>query len=212
MLIYGFALNRSFEPSFVSSMNFTTIFNFNDYGSSQLVEGAVGAPTYLKLYAEAGGTILNLIGTSLLDSAGLETFKYVKLNTDFRQYISLGRDNTLAYRFNAAVAIPYGTDSLALPYEKYFFAGGSNSIRGWYPRRLGPGGARPPETNGEGYFKYKVEQPGEVLLETSIELRSKLFGFVNGAFFVDAGNVWRLQDLPPDPATDELRPRRRLWL
>lgn len=203
---YGFALSRSFEPSFVSSMSFTTIFNFNDYGSSQLVEGTVGNPTYLKLYAEAGGTILNFFGTKLLEDAGLEYFKYVKLNTDFRQYISLARDNTLAYRFNAAVAIPYGDDELALPYEKYFFAAGSNSIRGWFPRRLGPGGARPEETDSDGYFEYGDEQPGEVLLETSVELRSKLFGFVNGAFFVDAGNVWRLQDFPPDSNTGELRP------
>ena len=203
---YGFALSRAFEPSFVSSMNFTTIFNFNDYGSSQLVEGTTGMPTYLKLYAEAGGTILNFFGTDLLERANLEYFKYVKLNTDFRQYISLGGDNTLAYRFNAAVAIPYGTDTLALPYEKYFFAGGSNSIRGWFPRRLGPGGASPRETDSDGYFEYNLEQPGEVLLETSVELRSKLFGFVNGAFFVDAGNVWRLQDFPPDANTGELRP------
>ena len=204
--IYGFPLSRSFEPSFVSSMNFTTIFNFNDYGSSQLVEGTVGTPTYLKLYAEAGGTILNFFGTDLLERADLEYFKYVKLNTDFRQYISLARDNTLAYRFNVAVAVPYGTDSLALPYEKYLFAAGSNSIRGWFPRRLGPGGAPPRETDSDGYFEYNLEQPGEVLLETSVELRSKLFGFVNGAFFVDAGNVWRLQDFPDDSATGDPRP------
>jgi outer membrane protein assembly factor BamA len=204
--IYGFPLSRAFEPSFVSSMNFTTIFNFNDYGSSQLVEGTAGTPTYLKLYAEAGGTILNFFGTDLLERANLEYFKYVKLNTDFRQYISLARDNTLAYRFNVAVAVPYGTDERALPYEKYLFAAGSNSIRGWFPRRLGPGGAAPRETDSDGYFEYNLEQPGEVLLETSVELRSKLFGFVNGAFFVDAGNVWRLQDFPDDSETGEPRP------
>jgi outer membrane protein assembly factor BamA len=204
--IYGFPLSRSFEPSFVSSMSFTTIFNFNDYGSSQLTEGTVGTPTYLKLYAEAGGTILNFFGTDLLDTAGLEYFKYVKLNTDFRQYITLDRDNTLAYRFNAAVAVPYGTNERALPYEKYFFAAGSNSIRGWIPRRLGPGSASPRGVDSDGYFQYNLEQPGEVLLETSVELRSKLFGFVNGAFFVDAGNIWRLQDFPDDAETGEPRP------
>ncbi|MGB3850471.1 MAG: BamA/TamA family outer membrane protein [Tunicatimonas sp.] len=204
--IYGFPLSRSFEPSFVSSMSFTTIFNFNDYGSSQLTEGVVGTPTYLKLYAEAGGTILNFFGTNLLEEAGLEYFKYVKLNTDFRQYINLDRDNTLAYRFNAAVAVPYGTNERALPYEKYFFAAGSNSIRGWIPRRLGPGSASPRGVDSDGYFQYNLEQPGEVLLETSVELRSKLFGFVNGALFVDAGNIWRLQDFPDDADTGEPRP------
>ena len=203
---FGIPLNRSFEPSFVSSMSFSAIFNFNNYGSSALVEGNQGTPTYLKLYAEAGGTILNLTGTQLLDEAGLATFKYVKLNTDFRQYIDLSRDNTLAYRFNAGIAVPYGSDDNALPYEKYFFVGGSNSIRAWFPRRLGPGSAPPRDTDDDGYYEYNIEQPGEVLLETSVELRSKLFGFVNGAVFIDAGNVWRLQDLPPDGDTGELRP------
>ncbi len=202
---YGIPLNLSFRPSFVSSMSFSTIFNFNNYGSSSLVEGNAGTPTYLKLYAETGGTLLNLIGTSLFDSAGLQTFKYIKLNADFRQYISLLKNNTLAYRFNAGIAVPYG-DSLALPYEKYFFIGGSNSIRAWIPRRLGPGSVSPRETDSDGYYEYNFEQPGEVLLETSVELRSKLFGFVNGAIFVDAGNIWRLQDLPPDADTKELRP------
>lgn len=202
---YGIPLNLSFRPSFVSSMNFSTIFNFNNYGSSELVEGNVGTPTYLKLYAEAGGTLLNLTGTSLLDSAGLQTFKYVKLNADFRQYISLSKNNTLAYRFNAGIAVPYG-DSLALPYEKYFFIGGSNSIRAWIPRRLGPGSVPPRKVDSDGYYDYNIEQPGEVLLETSVELRSKLFGFVHGAVFIDAGNIWRLQDLPPDAVTKELRP------
>ena len=203
---FGIPLNRSFEPSFVSSMNFSAIFNFNNYGSSSLLESNTGTPTYLKIYAEAGGTILNLTGTALLDSAGLATFKYGKLSADFRQYIDLANDNTLAYRFNVGVAVPYGSDDLALPYEKYFFVGGSNSIRAWFPRRLGPGSVPPQKTDTIGYYKYTIEQPGEVLLETSVELRSKLFGFVNGALFVDAGNVWRLQDLPPDADTKALRP------
>ena len=206
---FGIPLNRSFEPSFVSSMNFSAIFNFNNYGSSSLVEENTGTPTYLKLYAEAGGTILNLTGTRLLDSAGLATFKYVKGSADFRQYIDLSKNNTLAYRINAGVAVPYGSNDLALPYEKYFFVGGSNSIRAWFPRRLGPGSVPPQDTNDDGYYEYKIEQPGEVLLESSVELRSKLFGFVNGAIFVDAGNVWRLNDLPDDAETGAPRPGAR---
>ena len=202
---FGIPLNRSFEPSFVSSMNFSAIFNFNNYGSSSLVEENTGTPTYLKLYGEAGGTILNFTGTRLLDSAGLATFKYVKFNADFRQYIDLSKNNTLAYRLNAGVAVPYGSDDLALPYEKYFFVGGSNSIRAWFPRRLGPGSVPPQDTLTNGYYDYNIEQPGEVLLESSVELRSKLFGFVNGALFVDAGNVWRLQDLP-DADNGQSRP------
>ena len=146
------------------------------------------------------------MNTDFLDERGIETFKYLKLDTDFRQYVDLPGETTLAYRFHAGLAVPYGDDSLALPYEKYFFVGGSNSIRAWFPRRLGPGSAPPQDTDDDGYYEYRIEQPGEVLLETSVELRGNLFGFVNGAVFVDAGNVWRLEELPRDQETDALRP------
>ena len=89
-----------------------------------------------------------------------------------------------------------------MPYERFFFAGGSNSIRAWLPRRLGPGAAVPylsvpnnPALNANGQFVYRYEQPGNVLLEGSAELRGRLFHLladVNGAIFVDAGNVWTL--------------------
>jgi len=187
----GIPLSRSFEPSFVSSINFSAIFNFNNYGN---YADKKNTASYFKAYVESGGTIFNLINPDIVTDQGLEYFKYFKVNTDFRQYIPLSRSTDLAYRFNVGVAVPYG-DSAAnvLPYEKYFFAGGSNSIRAWRPRRLGPG-ASTPETDEEGYFVYNNEQPGEILLETSVELRRELFGFVSGGFFIDAGNVWLLYE------------------
>lgn len=192
---FGIPLNRSFLPSFVTSTSLSTIFNFNNYGGSNLLgESNRGTPSYLKLFFESGGTLLNFFGTELLDDANLAYFKFLKFNPDFRQYIPLGKDKTLAYRVNIGIAHPYGQDN-ALPYEKYFFAGGSNSIRAWRPRRLGPGSLAPDSVDSDGYSVYNLEQPGEVLLETSIEYRQKLFGFINGALFIDAGNVWRLQDI-----------------
>ncbi|MFN8689754.1 MAG: BamA/TamA family outer membrane protein, partial [Cyclobacteriaceae bacterium] len=83
------------------------------------------------------------------------------------------------------------------PYEKYFFVGGSNSVRAWRPRRLGVGSRPPPLTtdpSADGLFDYRFEQPGDILLEASVELRKKLFGFVHGAFFVDVGNVWTVRE------------------
>ncbi|WPP53076.1 BamA/TamA family outer membrane protein [Catalinimonas niigatensis] len=189
----GIPLSRSFSPSFVSSINFSAIFNFNGYGN---YTNRKSNATYLKLYAESGGTIFNFINPSIVTDRGLEYFKYFKINTDFRQYIPISRASEFAYRFNVGVAIPYGdTTGNVLPYEKYFFAGGSNSIRAWRPRRLGPGGSAPQTPPDEdGYFVYGNEQPGEILLEASIELRRKLFGFVSGGFFIDAGNVWRFYE------------------
>lgn len=194
----GIPLKRSFEPSFVSSMSFSSIFNFNNYGAMT----ASNSPSaYLKVFTESGGTILNFFGTDLLEKRGLEYFKFVKINPDFRQYIPLSKISTFAYRLNIGVAVPYGGDheGNVLPYEKYYFAGGSNSIRAWKPRRLGPGGAKPDSINTEGFFVYSLEQPGEILIEASVELRRKLFGFVNGAFFIDAGNVWRIIEISGEP-------------
>ncbi|MFP4340989.1 MAG: BamA/TamA family outer membrane protein [Cyclobacteriaceae bacterium] len=193
----GIPLSRSFEPSFVSSISFNSIFNFNNYGD---YENGGGGGAYLKLYGESGGTIFNFINPDIVTRQGLEYFKYFKVNTDFRQYLPISENSTFAYRLNIGLAVPYGdTTGNVLPYEKYFFAGGSNSIRAWRPRRLGPGGASPDSVAADGFFVYTVEQPGEVLLEASVELRRNLFSFVNGAFFIDAGNVWRLYEVSGRP-------------
>ncbi len=196
----GIPLSRSFEPSFVSAISFSSIFNFGNYGNYTDNKSS----SYLKLFVESGGTIFNLINPDVITERGLEFFKYVKVNTDFRQNYPISRNSSFAYRLNIGVAVPYG-DSAAnvLPYEKYFFAGGSNSIRAWRPRRLGPGGTPPPDTDEDGYYEYNIEQPGEVLLEASVEFRRKLFGFVNGAFFIDAGNVWRIYETAQPDANFE---------
>ena len=75
-----------------------------------------------------------------------------------------------------------------MPYEKFYFVGGLNSIRAWAPRRLGPGSFARRDDDGE--IIYDIEQPGELILESSIEFRTKIVGFVHGAAFVDVGNVW----------------------
>ena len=93
------------------------------------------------------------------------------------------------------MAKPYGISDGVLPYEKYFFAGGSTSIRAWQPRRLGPGSFSP-DKNEDGTYDYRFEQPGEILFAAMFEYRRKLFGSFDGAVFVDVGNTWTFrQDL-----------------
>ncbi len=187
----GSNLSLSFDRSFVSSMIFFAIFNFNEYGSYLNTNNKA---SYLKTYLESGGTSLNITGSEYLERFDLQSFKYIKANADFRRYVPILGSGVLAYRLNMGYALPYGSNR-ALPYEKYFFAGGANSIRAWRPRRLGPGSYTPQprenfDTETNGPFDYRFEQPGEILLETSIELRRKIVGFLEGALFVDAGNVW----------------------
>jgi outer membrane protein insertion porin family len=185
----NYNLARSFKPSFVSSMIFGITWNKN-YGAA----GRSGV--YIRTQFESGGTSLNFIDPKIISDRGLQYFKYLRLNFDYRKVDYLNKWATLAYRFNSGIAYSYGSNR-SLPYEKFFFAGGSNSIRAWRPRRLGLG-STPPEVSDnprkDGYFNYQFEKPGDILLEGSIELRSKLFGFIDGAVFVDAGNVWAFQN------------------
>lgn len=185
----NYNLVRSFNPSLVSSMIFGVTWNRN-YGTFDR------NATFIRAQFESGGTSLNFIDTTLITRQGLQYFKYLRFNFDVRRIRVLSKFATLAYRFNSGVAWSYAQDP-ALPYEKFYFAGGSNSVRAWRPRRLGLGSV-PPQISGDpendGTFDYQFEKPGEILLEGSIELRSKIVGFIDGALFIDAGNVWAFRN------------------
>jgi outer membrane protein assembly factor BamA len=148
---------------------------------------------FIRSQIESGGTTLNFINPDLImDKWGLSSFKYLRFSFDFRRTRILSKFVTLAYRFNSGVAWSYSKDG-GLPYEKFFFVGGSNSVRAWRPRRLGLGSVAPnPAENpaSDGLWDYRYEKPGEILFEGSVELRSKIIGFIDGAVFFDAGNVW----------------------
>lgn len=177
---------NTFNPSYVSSMYFTATWNKNSYGLNFINS------SFFRLFVESGGTLLNLYGTDFLENENLEYYKFVKINTDFRKIHPVNRITTVAWRLNVGVAKPYG-DNTILPYEKYFFAGGSNGIRAWRPRRLGPGSFVRVDSSANA-VNYDVEQPGTILLEGSVEWRQNLIGFLDYAWFIDFGNVWNFND------------------
>ena len=196
----GNTLIYSFRPSFVSSIIFAMTWNFNNYGSP----GTTSA--FFRWSVESGGTVQNFMEFKTIERNKLQTFKYLRASTDFRRVKVLDKNTMLAYRINGGVAYSYDSQDV-LPYEKYFFVGGSNSIRAWRPRRLGQGSFRPnisSDIEQNGYFNYRFEKPGDILLEASIELRKKLFGFVEGAVFVDAGNVWTFKPLKKEVSGNEV--------
>ena len=179
-------LINAFRPSFVNSIIFGVTWNLNNYGNAEENSG------WIRAQLESGGTLWNFIEPKFISDLKLEYYKYIRFSLDMRRVDPIDRNTVLAYRFNSGFAYSYG-DNNSLPYEKFFFAGGSNSIRAWRPRRIGPGSSEPPlaeEPAKDGLYDYDIEKPSEILLEASIEFRQKLFGFVNGAVFVDAGNVW----------------------
>jgi outer membrane protein assembly factor BamA len=179
-------LINAFRPSFVNSIIFGVTWDLNNYGNAE--ENSA----WIRAQIESGGTWWNFVKPTFISDLKLEYYKYIRFSLDMRRVDPIDKNTVLAYRFNSGFAYSYG-DNRSLPYEKFFFAGGSNSIRAWRPRRLGPGSAKPPladEPVKDGIYDYDIEKPSEILLEASIELRQKLFGFVNGAVFIDAGNVW----------------------
>ncbi len=198
----NYNLGRSFEPSFVSSMSFGITWS-RDYGSNE--KNSV----FIRAQVESGGTTLNFINPEVITRRGLQYFKYLRFNFDFRRVHILNRNASLAFRLNTGMAYSYDSNN-SLPYEKFYFVGGSNSVRAWRPRRLGVGTLPPPlsaEPHEDGYFNYQFEKPGEILLEGSVELRTNLVGFIDGALFVDAGNVWLFrQQTQQDPESGEIVP------
>ena len=191
----GNNLINAFKKSFVSSMIFAFTWNPSNYGNRERNSHII------RTTLESGGTFQNFWTPKILTEKNLELYQYLRLSFDFRKNMILDKSRSLAYRINSGIGFSYGNNTV-LPYEKNFFAGGSNSVRAWRPRRLGIGSAPPPfseNITGNGYFDYKYEKPGEILIEGSLELRQKLFGFVSSAIFLDVGNVWLFQELAPPP-------------
>ena len=200
--VRGNPLNQSFKRQIVTSLS-----GFYVYNTASQTGKKRG--TYLRLFGELGGFVPNFFADTYYatDAQGnesvdgryvnndrlglnLRVFRFTKFQADYRYYYPTSKNTMWVARVNAGVAAPLG-DSRALPYVKYFFSGGSNSIRAWAPRRLGPGQYSTQAASGSGIG---YEQPGEVLFEANLELRQKLLGYFEGALFADAGNVFTLKE------------------
>ncbi len=204
----GSTIRLAYRNAFASDVSASFTYNTNPGGTSQ-------RSNFLRITVESGGTTLNFLSKAsveqlrqnlgrLTGNDSLQLYKYLRINIDYRYYIPLRPHVSLAFRLNTGLVWGYGSNRTA-PYEKLFFVGGSNSIRAWPSRRLGPGSAFPyqsdptvPYFNDKKQFVYLFEQPGNLLVEGSAELRARWFRFgaadVNVAAFIDVGNVWTIDD------------------
>ncbi|AZB30683.1 BamA/TamA family outer membrane protein [Chryseobacterium balustinum] len=121
---------------------------------------------------------------------GVPFSQYAKIENDLRFYHKFNEKTSFASRFIAGAAIPYG-NSEHIPFSRQFFVGGSNSIRAFRARTLGPGSYDP---RGEDNSRAVFDQSGDVKLELNAEYRANLYKFLNVAAFVDAGNIWLIND------------------
>lgn len=151
---------------------------------------------------ESAGNLLNGVSKGFgfkTNSQGQHTLfniayaQYVKLDFDYTHLFQFDKRNALALHAGLGVAYPYG-NSTVLPFEKRYFSGGANSVRGWSVRELGPGKFR--GTDGRIDF---INQTGDVKLDLNAEYRSSLFWKLQGALFIDAGNIWTLRNYAEQP-------------
>lgn len=141
-----------------------------------------------------GGNVLALvskIGNAVPDAEGYHTVfgniryaQYFRSELDFRYYLHAHKYHSFAFRAFLGIGVPYG-NTIVMPFEKAFFIGGSNDLRAFLPRTMGPGAYI--DTNSG-----RVDQVGDMKLLFNIEYRGKIYRFLEGALFADFGNIWLL--------------------
>lgn len=152
---------------------------------------------YYKGSLDLAGNIAGLIsgGNAKEDKQksifGVPFSQYAKIENDVRFYHKFGEKTSFATRLIAGAAVPYG-NSKYIPFSRQFFVGGSNSIRAFRARTLGPGSYDPRTQSQNGGFAF--DQAGDIKLELNAEYRANLYKFLNVAVFADAGNIWLFND------------------
>lgn len=205
--IYMPWISKTFKEEYlddVDSRNSILRYNYEDLFIMKLGFGMSynnGDEAY-KFNIETAGNLLNgvsrLIGSSVNSDNQYTLFniafaQYVKGDFDYTRMFRFDSRNNLAFHVGFGIAYPYG-NSRVLPFEKRYFSGGANSVRGWSVRGLGPGKFK--GTNGSIDF---INQTGDIKLDINLEFRSFLFWKIYGAVFVDAGNIWTLRYYEEQP-------------
>ena len=181
-------LRYNYEDLFILKMGFGLAFNDGENALKVNVESAgnmlqaVSKMFRLPQNADGKYTLVNIAYA-----------QYVKFDVDFTRLFQFDERNSLAFHVGLGVAYPYGNSTI-LPFEKRYFSGGANSVRGWRVRELGPGTFK--GTDGRIDF---INQTGDMKLDMNLEYRTFLGWKLHGAVFVDAGNIWTLRNYADQP-------------
>ena len=190
-------LKSAFQQQFILASSYRYTFN------QQVLEQR-RQQIYFSGQVEASGNLAQAITSSLggpksaegrYTIGGQEFSQYTKFDLELREYYRLSQDpakgNRLVARLQAGVGLPYGNSSV-LPYPKQYGIGGPNSVRAFAARGVGPGTYQP--TTDEQKLNRFYDQVGDIRLEGNLEYRQDLVPYVKGALFVDAGNIWLVNE------------------
>ena len=193
----NYILKYNYEDRLIVRTGYSYV--YNSAGRALMNNATLGNSYTVRFNVESAGNILYALAKATRmrrNKAGEYTLlgipfaQYVKLDADYAKNIVIDARNSLAFHIGAGIAIPYGNASV-VPFEKRYFSGGANSVRGWSVRDLGPG-AFP----GDNNF---LNQSGDIKFDASVEYRTRLFWKFRGAVFVDAGNIWTLRAYDEQP-------------
>jgi Outer membrane protein/protective antigen OMA87 len=193
-------LKYSYEDQLIVRMGFN--YSYNSLGTSLTKSPTRNSYTFRLGFEEAGNM---LYAASKLAHAKPQNDKnFVIANIPFAQYVKCDLDytkifvfdplNSLVFHIGGGVAVPY-LNSKMLPFEKRYFSGGANSVRGWTVRSLGPGAFQGSKDGKLDFLNYT----GDIKLDINLEYRTHLFWKFNGAAFADAGNIWNIRENSDQP-------------
>lgn len=191
-------LRYNYENLLITKLGYT--YSYNSLGAR---EQTFGKNAYtVRFNIETSGNVLNAyskLTRASRDDAGQYKFcgiafaQYARGDFDYAKSVRIDKNNSVAFHGALGIAYPYG-NSNQLPFEKRYFAGGANSVRGWSVRSLGPG-----TYNGKDRGINFLNQCGDIKLDLSLEYRAQLFWKFSGAVFVDAGNIWTIRKYDDQP-------------
>jgi outer membrane protein assembly factor BamA len=181
-------LRYNYEDLFIMKFGFR--YNYNN-GNKAIKANIETAGNLLGLLSNVAEFKKNELGQNKLFNIAYA--QYVKADVDYTKYFNIDTRNTIVFHAGLGIAYPYGNSTI-LPFEKRYFSGGANSVRGWSVRSLGPG--RYKGTDGNIDF---INQTGDMKIDVNLEYRTRLMGKLDGAIFVDAGNIWTLRYYDEQP-------------
>lgn len=186
-------LRYSYENLFIVKTGYSVVYN-SLHDASNRATGLYQTNGFqIKMGVEFAGNVLYAISKATkaqrnsddnFSIFGIAYSQYAKFDFDFAKSVIVNDRNSVAFHADLGIGLPYGNSTI-LPYEKRYFSGGANSVRGWNVRGLGPGAYK----GKDGKIDF-VNQTGNLKLDLNIEWRTYLFWKLHGAFFIDAGNVW----------------------